>query len=74
MQCPPTPAPGDNMSTLGCLFVNPINSLTSIPKLSQIIDNSFAKAIFTSLKLFSVNLASSVLSSVSNTFSETKHL
>ena len=75
MQCPPTPGPGFKIFTLGCLLASLINSLISIFKLSQRIDNSFANAIFTSLKLFSVNLAiSAVLASVEKIFPLIKSL
>ena len=69
MQCPPTPVPGCNIFTLGCLLANSIKFHILIPCLSQTIDNSFANAIFTSLKLFSANLhISAVFASVSNKF------
>ena len=48
-QCPPTPAPGLSIFTLGCLLANSINSNTLIPILSAIIESSLANAIFTSL-------------------------
>ena len=44
------------MFTLGCLFANSMSSQTLISALSQINDNSFAKAICTSLEEFSTNL------------------
>ena len=56
MQCPPTPGPGCKMLTRGCRLANLINSHTLMFSLSQIIDSSLAKAMFTSLKLFSVSL------------------
>ena len=56
MQCPPTPQPGCRIFTRGCLFARLISSQTFIPALSQMSDNSFAKAIWTSREEFSVSL------------------
>ena len=66
MQWPPTPGPGCRMLTRGWRFARRISSHTLMPSLSQIRDSSFAKAMFTSRKLFSVSLAiSAVRQSVS---------
>ena len=61
MQCPPTPVPGFKMLTLGCLFARAIISHTLMPALSQIMDNSFAKAIWLSLEAFSTNFTISAV-------------
>ena len=75
IQWPPTPGPGCKIFTRGCRFAKAISDQTSIFSLSQISDNSFAKAIFTSRKEFSVSWDSSaVLESVSNTWPLTNSL
>ena len=56
MQCPPTPQPGCNILTLGCLLASSISSHTLIPDLSHISDSSLANAICTSLDEFSTSL------------------
>ncbi|MNN67447.1 hypothetical protein D3C81_1830810 [compost metagenome] len=56
MQCPPTPGPGCRMLTRGWRLARRISSHTLISSLSQIIDNSLAKAMLRSRKLFSVSL------------------
>ena len=55
MQCPPTPQPGFNIFTLGCLLDKLINSLTLTFIDLQIRESSFANAIFTSLNAFSIH-------------------
>ncbi|MNP33832.1 hypothetical protein D3C76_1270940 [compost metagenome] len=56
MQWPPTPGPGCKILTRGWRLARRIRSQTLIFSLSQIIESSLAKAIFTSRKLFSVSL------------------
>ena len=65
-QCPPTPGPGLCMFTLGCLFAISITSRALTPISAPIFASSFASAMFTSLKVFSIHLDNSaVLASVS---------
>lgn len=65
---PPTPGPGMWMFTLGWVLASFITSVTSTPWHSQIRASWFAKAMFTSRKVFSASLAiSAVVASVSIT-------
>ncbi|MEI9927200.1 MAG: hypothetical protein WDN44_05170 [Sphingomonas sp.] len=61
MQCPPTPAPGRRIETRGWRLASAIARHTSIPRSSQISDNSLAKAMLTSRYEFSTNLTSSAV-------------
>ena len=64
-QCPPTPGPGVCMFTLGCLLAISITSRAFTPISAHIFASSFASAILTSLKVFSIHLLiSAVLASV----------
>ena len=75
MQCPPTPGPGVWTFTLGCLLANSISSHTLTPSVSQILSISFARAMLTSLNVFSNSLhTSAVVASVVNTSASTKVL
>ena len=56
MQWPPTPQPGCRMLTRGWRLASEINSHTLISSLSQIMESSLTKAMFTSRKEFSVSL------------------
>ena len=56
MQCPPTPGPGCKILTRGWRLASAIISHGSTPSESDSIDNSFAKAMFTSRYEFSVSL------------------
>ncbi len=66
-QWPPTPGLGEWRFTRGCLLAYRITSHTLAPRRSQIFANSLTRAIFTSRKVFSINLHNSAVSeSVTN--------
>jgi hypothetical protein len=69
MQCPPTPGPGWRILTRGWRLASRISSHTLMSSLSQMIDSSLAKAMFTSRKAFSVSLHISAVRAVVTTHS-----
>ncbi len=64
MQCPPTPAPGERISTRGWRFASAIASRTSTPSCAAMAASSLAKAMLTSRKAFSASFTNSATRAV----------
>ena len=63
MQCPPTPALGENfIKPYGLVLAASKVSLTSMPNACEICASSLTSAILTCLKVFSNNFAASATS------------